>query len=116
MTELQEARLLGRAIRKRWDIPDNEKANVMDSLLNLAVNGIEESTKIAAARAIIAAEGQNQADEHKFAELQVEQRNAELDAIASDLGLDKGFIEAVARETGTGDSCIEGAELAPERA
>lgn len=68
MTELQEARLLGRAIRSRWNIPEAEKANVMDSLLHLATNGAEESTRIAAAKAIIAAEAQNQKDEHAQAD------------------------------------------------
>ena len=63
MTELQEARLLGRAIRARWAIPDTIKAEVITELARIATEGLEESSRIAASRAIIAAEGQNQRDE-----------------------------------------------------
>ncbi|MBZ4251982.1 hypothetical protein LAJ57_13860, partial [Streptococcus pneumoniae] len=64
MTELQEARLLGRAIRSRWNVPLETKQDVMDTLADICVNGRDESSRIAAAKAIIAAESQNQKEEH----------------------------------------------------
>ena len=45
----------------------------------------------------MAAESQNQADEHKVLDVSISTRNAELDAIAADLGIEIGFIEAVSR-------------------
>ena len=63
MTELQEARLLGRAINSRWDIPPDEKRSVIQTLLRIAESGEKESARVAACRALIAAEQQNQNDE-----------------------------------------------------
>ena len=105
MTELQTARLYGRAVR-RWDVPDKEKAGVLETLFELAQNGIEESTRIAACRAIIAAESQNQKDEHKIVDVHIQQEHARLDEVASELGIEVDFIEAVARKAGVGDTGV----------
>ena len=68
MTETQEARLIGRAIRSRWPIPDNIKAGVIAELARIATTGEKEASRVAASRAIIAAEAQNQSDEQSEAE------------------------------------------------
>jgi hypothetical protein len=47
----------------------------------------------AAAKALMAAESQNQADEHKVIDVRVTTRHDELDAIAADLGIEIGAIE-----------------------
>lgn len=64
MTELQEARLLSRAITSRWEIPADVRSAVVQTLMEIACTGVEDSARIAACRALIAAEGQNQKDEH----------------------------------------------------
>lgn len=53
----------------------------------------------AAAKALLAAEAQNQKDEHKVIDVSVTTRNDNLDAIAADLGIEIGFIEAIEGET-----------------
>ena len=108
MTELQEARLLGRAIR-RWPVPDAEKGKTMDRLYYLRDFAEKESTQLAAAAAIIAAEGQNQKDEHKILDVSVTTRHDRLDAIAADLGLDASFIQAI--EGGSDPSVAGDAEI-----
>ena len=106
MTELQEARLLGRAIR-RWPVPDGEKSKTMERLYYLRDFAEKQSTQLAAAAAIIAAEGQNQKDEHKILDVSVETRHDKLDAIAQDLGIEVGLIEAI---EGEADSGLDGTE------
>lgn len=94
MTELQEARLLGRAVR-RWDVPLEEKAKTIERLCYLRDFGEKESTQIAAAKAIVDAEGQNQRDEHKFVDVRIQHGNARLASVADELGLDPGLIAEV---------------------
>ena len=96
MTELQEARLLGRAIR-RWDIPDAQRSSTMERLYHLRDFAEKESTQLAAAAAIIAAEAQNQKDEHKFVDVRLQREHARLDAIASELGVDQAAIADATR-------------------
>lgn len=108
MTELQHARLLGRAVR-RWPVPEHEKLRVMETLFELASNGVEESTRIAACRTIIAAEAQNQSDEHKLVDVRIKQEHARLDAIAAELGIDRGLIESAERQAG---GCDDGSTSA----
>ena len=63
LTQRQDARLYHRAIKERWDIPENVKQDVIAELHEIAINGFEQSSRIAACRAILMAEGQNQRDQ-----------------------------------------------------
>ena len=99
MTEKQEARLLGRAI-KRWDIPDTEKSNTIDRLIQLRDSGEKEGTRLAASRALMDAEAMNQKDEHKFVDIQLEREHARLASIASELGVEECLIEDAHRQAG----------------
>lgn len=56
----------------------------------------------AAAKALIAAESQNQSDEHKVVDIELRAEHDRLDAIAADLGIEIDFIEATARASGGG--------------
>jgi hypothetical protein len=51
----------------------------------------------AAAKALLAAESQNQRDDHKVVDVSIAAGNFELDAIAADLGIEIGAIEAADR-------------------
>lgn len=62
----------------------------------------------AASRALLAAESQNQSDEHKVIDLNVSPRNVELDALAADLGVEIGVIEHAAREAEGSTDTAEG--------
>ena len=59
--------------------------------------------KTSAAKALMAAEQQNQDDEHKIIDLRIAKRNAELDAIAADLGLEVAAIEDAPGKSESGD-------------
>ena len=110
MTELQESKLLRRAVRSRWPIPDEEIEKTIERICYLRDFGEKEATQIAASNALIQMASQNQKDEHKFAELRFQQRDSELDAIAAELGIDPITIEAVASQASLGDSSAEAIE------
>ena len=93
MTPKQEARLYGRAIKSRWDVPAEAKAAVVNTLLEIAQSAeCKESARVSACNGLIAAEAQNQRDEHKVVDIELAKRNSELDAIAADLGIDPRLI------------------------
>jgi hypothetical protein len=102
-----DIRLLRRAIKKRWEIPDEFRGIIVGRLREIIEHGDDEIAlkAIAEARQI---EAQNQKDEHKVVDVRISNRHAELDAIAADLGVDVGLIEAVSRKTSGGHSVTEG--------
>src|SRR3990167_9360817 len=62
----RDTRMVERAIRQRWPLRDEYREPLVNGLLTIAVNpanGARE--RVSASRALIAMEGQNQADEHK---------------------------------------------------
>jgi hypothetical protein len=62
----------------------------------------------AAAKALLAAESQNQSDEHKLVDVSLSTKNFELDAIASDLGIEVGVVEDATRKAEIGTSQSQG--------
>ena len=74
--------LLERAAANRWDIPDNVREIATMTLGQILANPSSTTRdKIAAARALTAMEGQNQADDHK----KKPDRNVSLNISAEDL-------------------------------
>ena len=101
MTPKQEARLYGRAIKSRWPVGDDKKLEVVEVLNNIAKDTTaKESARVAACNALLAAEGQNQKDEHKAADLLAQQRAIELDEIADELGIEADIVKRIERESG----------------
>ena len=98
MTELQEARLLGRAIRERWEVPPDQMRATVERACHLRDYAEKESTQIAAVNAIVAMVNQNQRDEHKFVDAQLQREHNRLDVVADELGIDPSLVEAVTRE------------------
>ena len=98
-----DLRLLRRAIKKRWKIPEEFRGVIVGRLRDIIENGDEEIALKAIAE-VRQMESQNQKDEHKLVDVSISARNDRLDAIAADLGIDQGLIESVAREASGGDS------------
>lgn len=83
-----DIKLIGKAINGRWPITDDYREAVVKSLVKIIVN--PESTnreKTAAARVLVSAESQNQADEIVSNEPINERGNRFLD-LANGLGID----------------------------
>lgn len=97
-----DARLIGMAMRKRWDIPDDVKRDTIDTAASI-LRGVESSDrdKLAAARILLGAEKQNQDDEHKQTDIDRDNaKRCRLVALAARLGIAESVVldaEAVAR-------------------
>ena len=63
----RDTRLIMRALKNRWPITDKMKGPVIEKLVGIISNaGTAPREAISAAKALIAAEAQNQSDEHKL--------------------------------------------------
>jgi hypothetical protein len=89
---------MARALTQRWPVTPEYRNIIVKQLMKVIADPQSSPReKTSAAKALMAAESQNQADEHKVLDVSISTRNAELDAIAADLGIEVGFIEAVSR-------------------
>mgnify|MGYP003306323735 CR=1 FL=1 len=101
MSDKGDARLFEQAIRNRWNIPEQYKEAGIRSMMHILANPeSSERAKIAAFRAILAAESQNQSDEHHDDQQDAidESRNRFLE-IAERLGIRKNPERVVDRRT-----------------
>jgi hypothetical protein len=97
--------MMARALTQRWPVSPEYKTIIVSQLMKVIADPqASPREKTSAAKALMAAEAQNQADEHKLVDVSLSTRNDRLDAIAADLGIDQGLIESIARETSGGDS------------
>ena len=101
-----DLRLLRRAIKKRWEIPEEFRGIVVDRLKSI-ICGHDEELALKAIAEVRHLESQNQKDEHKVLDVRVATRHDELDAIAADLGLEVGAIEDATGQSGGGDLAVE---------
>lgn len=112
-----DLRLLRRAIKKRWEIPDEFRDIIVGRLRDIIETGTDDDIALKAIAEARHLEAQNQKDEHKFVDVQLHKRDAELDAIAAELGVEVHLVEDAERSRGGRDHCIEGAgEPEPENA
>jgi hypothetical protein len=102
-----DLRLLRRAIKKRWEIPAEFRDVVVGRLRDLIEDGDPEIALKAIAE-VRHLESQNQRDDHKVVDVSIAAGNFELDAIAADLGIDIGAIEAADRAAAGGAVAAQG--------
>lgn len=91
---------------KRW-FTDDLKAKAIQKL-DEALESEDERIKIRAVKIVTDMEAQNQKDEHKVVDVELSARNAELDALAADLGIATDLIVDGTAESSSGDSSDEG--------
>jgi hypothetical protein len=90
-----------RAMEQRWPV----KAEYRDAVLKrnmriiLSPNSTERAVS-AASKVILAAESQNQSDEHKVVDVNLATRHDQLSGIAADLGIEIGVISNAESESG----------------
>ena len=100
--------MMAKALEQRWPISENARKAIVGRLLRIVADPHSSAREVtAASKALMAAEGQNQKDEHKVIDVRVQTRNDELAGIADDLGIEVGLIEDAARQA---DSRIGGIE------
>jgi hypothetical protein len=98
---------MAKAIQQRWPIPEKVRNAVIVSMVQILQNpSSSPRERTSAAKALMAAEAQNQSDEHKV--IDVKTRDIELDAIAAELGIETSIVlDAEATRIGS-DPCVEG--------
>ena len=101
-----DLRLLRRAIKKRWQIPDEFRDVIVGRLRDIIIEADEEIALKAIAE-VRHLEAQNQKDEHKIVDVSISARNFELDAIAADLGVEIGIVEDASRKAEIGVGRVE---------
>jgi len=100
------------AMKRRWNIPPEKMKAMIDRQCDIATDRMTPNRESTAAfNAILAAESQNQKDEHKIVDVSISARNDELSKIASDLGIDPSLIADGPRSP---VSSVEGAECITE--
>ena len=98
--QLRDVRMIQKAMEQRWDIKPEYKSALVRRLVAIIANPDSTAREVtSASRALIAAEAQNQSDEHSDEQID-EQRNRFL-AVAERLGLET-TIEQLP-EGGSGD-------------
>jgi hypothetical protein len=104
----RELQLEARALRQRWPIDDRQRNAIIRTMLGIMLSGdAKPRDRISAGKALLAAEAQNQADEHKAVDVSLRTEHDRLDAIARDLGLEVGLIEAAEGQSRGGADGVE---------
>lgn len=104
---VRDTRMMSSALIQRWPMSEEKRQSVIDALLNVIQNSHNPREITAAARALIAAEGQNQSDEHKVIDIANPGKNSRFAAIAQGLGIDPILIDSNAGETSRGTESVE---------
>ena len=113
---LQETRMISKALTQRWPIKPEYRAGLITQMMKVIADpNTSPREKTAAAKAILAAEKQNQDDEHKIIDISIQARNLELDELAADLGVEISVIENAEAESGISDLRVEADELKARR-
>ena len=101
-----DLRLLKRARRERWEIPEEFKATIVARLMNI-VETAPDDLALKAISETRSLEQQNQKDDHKFVDARIQREHDRLDEIAADLGIERSLIESLTGEASSGDSVVE---------
>jgi hypothetical protein len=98
---LTDLRMLGKAIKQRWPMLEEYREAILKTMIRITID--PESTnreRVAAAKVLVAAESQNQKDEHLTAVQSDRNRFLE---VAQQLGIDADF-RLISEERATPDN------------
>jgi hypothetical protein len=72
---VQETRMMARALTQRWPVPPEYKTIIVKQLMKVIADPQSSPReKTSAAKALMAAEKQNQEDEHKVVDIEIQRR------------------------------------------
>lgn len=90
---VRDTRQQAKAVMQRWPMKPEYREAIIRRMMRIIANpnsSVREVTT--AAKALLAAESQNQNDEHKLADIRVATRHDQLSGIAADLGIEVGAL------------------------
>jgi hypothetical protein len=102
-----DLRLLRRAIKKRWEIPEDFR-NVIVGRLREIIESDDDEIALKAIAEARHLESQNQKDEHKLVDVQLHRKITELAEIAGEIGVDIDLVEDAERSREGCTGRIEG--------
>ena len=105
-----DLRLIHRAMKQRWEIPNATRKLVMERITSIIEHGADDIA-LKAIGEIRQMEAQNQKDEHKVVDIGLQLKDDDVVAIAAELGIDAGVIIDAAR---LADGDIESVEAETE--
>lgn len=97
-----DLRMIGRAVRERWDLPPGTADVVPQVMLGIVEKCEEDRERIAAARVIVTMMGQNQADEHHADRVAQDDKHLQLDAARALAGVSQVDKIALIKRAGLG--------------
>ena len=90
---VRDTRMMSRALIQRWPLDAEKKAAIMEALYRVVTSDSASPREItSAAKALMSAEQQNQADEHKVVDIANSTAHDRISEIARDLGIDAALI------------------------
>ena len=105
---VQETRMMAKAVCQRWPMTPEMRQEVLERLCRIVRDPVASPREVtSAAKALMSAEAQNQADEHKAVDVSLRTEHDRLDAIARDLGIEVGLIANAEGQSGGSDSGVE---------
>ena len=91
--------MIAKALTQRWPVKPEYRELLVKKLMKVIADPMSSPREItAAAKAIMAAEKQNQEDEHKLVDIELQQRNHRISTIAAELGIEEADILAIEAE------------------
>jgi len=113
---IRDTRMAERAIKQRWPVADEWKDALIKRLVRIAIDPATSNREATSAiKAVLAAEAQNQQDEHHAEGAtvshvhEIAERRSRLSAIAERLGIRGVVIDAATAEPDIDDEAIGGA-------
>ena len=111
----RDTRLDARAIEQRWPMSAEVRKAVIGRLVKVLADPESKRREvIAAAKALMSAEQQNQSDEHKVIDVQLQFSHDRLSQIADELGIDPRLICDAEAQTGRGIESVSDDESADD--
>jgi hypothetical protein len=99
---------MAKAVCQRWPMTAEMRQEVLEKLCGIIRSPLASPREVtSAAKALMSAEAQNQADEHKAVDVSLRAEHDRLDEIARDLGIEVSLIEAAERQSGGGVGGVE---------
>jgi hypothetical protein len=100
--------MMERALAQRWPIKPEYRELIVKRMLRIIADPKSSPREVTSAtKALLAAESQNQADEHKLVDVAVIRNHDELSAIASELGVSFNLPAATTGQAGSSSTTVE---------
>jgi hypothetical protein len=101
--------MMARALTQRWPLSPEYRNIIVKQLMKVIADPQSSPReKTSAAKALMAAEQQNQADEHKLVDVRIHHKITELAEIAGEIGVDIDLIQDAERSR---SGSVDGTEV-----